>query len=509
MEEIFTEKEIRSYAPSSGKLICSLKVSSEEEIDLAFYNAERAFKIWKKFPIEKRISIVKKAGEIIFNQRAEIAEMITEETGKPLMEAFLSDVLATLDCISYYCKNSRKILRPQKLRFSQPFLWGKKVWVEYEPLGVIAVISPWNFPFAIPMSIIVPLLIGGNTVLFKPSEYSSFTGRKINEIFYEAGLPKEVLQTLYGDGNVGANIIKKPVKKVFFTGSSLTGKKIMKECADSIKPVVLELGGKDPMIILKDANLEIAVEGAIWGSLFNCGQTCSSVERILVEEIYEKFKEMLLQRIEKFKKDDIGPVQNQAQLNKIKEHLDDSLKKGAKILKKIEIEKGSLNFEPIILENLDSSMKCWTEETFGPIIKLIPFKDINEAIEIANSPPFGLGASIWSRNIELAKKIANEIEAGIVWINNLIYSYNAMQCPWGGVKESGIGRVHGKWGLLEGVNPKLICADIKTKREFWWFPYEKGKLEILKSGITFLFGKKIFERIRAIPALFKWFFLWR
>ncbi len=499
---------LKSFDPSNYEVLGSVEISTPEDVQKAFKKAEDSFHFWKKVPLKKRISYIKKAGEIIFEERDKIAELITKETGKPLIESYSSDVLSSLDAISYYCKNSKKILKRERVKFNQPFLLGKKAWIEYEPFGPIALISPWNYPFSIPIVSIVPLIIAGNTVLFKPSEFTPMTGKKIEEIFQKAELPEGVLNVLYGDGKVGREILNQPIKKVFFTGSSQTGKEIMKVCSERLIPVVFELGGKDPMIVLKDANLDTTAWASVWGSLFNCGQTCSSVERIYVEEeIVEPFIQKIVEKMKKLKIGiDFGPIQNEKQLRKVKEHLDDALSKGGKIIYQIDIkEKKGLFFPPTLLCNLNEDMKCIKEETFGPLIRIIPVKDWKEAIELANSSNMGLSASIWTNDLKKAENMAKEIQAGTVWINNLLYSYNATQCPWGGIKESGIGRVHGKFALLEATYPKLICFERgKKKSELWWFPYDEKKLKMLRDGITFLFGRGI-KRLKLIPSLIKWF----
>lgn len=499
---------LKSFNPSDGEILGLVEISTSEDVKKAFKKAEESFYFWKKVPLEKRIGFVKKAGRIIFEKRDEIAMLITKETGKPLMESYLSDILSSLDAISYYCKNSKKILKREKVKFNQPFLWGKKGWIEYEPFGPVALISPWNYPFSIPIISIIPLIIAGNTVLFKPSEFAPLTGEKIKEIFIKAELPDGVLNVLYGNGQVGKEILNQPVKKVFFTGSAQTGKEIMGICAERLIPVVFELGGKDPMIVLKDVDLEITADAAVWGSLFNCGQTCSSVERIYVEEeIVEPFIQKIVETMKKLKIGiDFGPVQNEKQLKKVGKHLEDALSKGGKIIYQIEIkERKDLFFPPSLLYNLNENMKCIKEETFGPLVRIISVKDWKEALELANSSSMGLSASIWTNDLPLAKNIAREIQAGTVWINNILYSYNTTQCPWGGVKESGIGRIHGKFALFEATYPKLICFEKgKKKGEIWWFPYNEEKLKILRDGITFLFGRGL-KRLKLIPSLIKWF----
>lgn len=499
---------LKSFNSSDGEILGSVEISTPEDVKKAFKKAEESFYFWKKVPLEKRIIFVKRAGKVIFEKRDEIATLITKETGKPLMESYLSDVLSSLDAISYYCKYSKKILKREKVKFNQPFLWGKKGWIEYDPFGPVALISPWNYPFSIPIVSIIPLIIAGNTVLFKSSEFAPLTGEKIKEIFIKSELPDGILNVLHGNEQVGKEILNQPVKKVFFIGSTRAGKEIMRICAERLIPVVFELGGKDPMIVLKDANIETTADAAVWGSLFNCGQTCSSVERIYVEEeIVEPFIQKIVEIMKKLKIGiDFGPIQNKKQLIKVREHLEDTLSKGGKIIYQIEItERKGLFFPPSILYNLNENMKCIKEETFGPLIRIIPVKNWKEALELSNSSSMGLSASIWTNDLALAKNIASEIQAGTVWINNLLYSYNATQCPWGGIKESGIGKVHGKFALFEATYPKLICFEKgKRKREPWWFPYSEEKLKMLRDGITFLFGKGL-KRVKLIPSLIKWF----
>lgn len=513
------EMELKSFNPATKEFLGSVPISSDEDVDQAYYLAGKAFESWKAFPLKNRIGLIREVGNVIFDERDEIAKLITAETGKPIMESYSSDLLATLDAISYYCKNARKILKKEKIRLYQPFLWGKKAWIEYEPLGPVAVISPWNYPLSIPMATLIPVILAGNTVLFKPSEHTPIVGRKIKEIFDRASLPDGVLNILYGDGKIGQSMIKKPVRKIFFTGSSDTGKSVMKDCTDTLKPIVFELGGKDSMIVLKDANLEVTADAAVWGSLFNCGQTCCSVERIFVEEdVAEEFLKYAKERVKKLRVDnemkvevDVGPIQNHPQFEKVKKHLEDSLEKGGKIVAQSERKGGdTLFFPPTLLSNLNSEMRCWNEETFGPLVKVIPVKDWKEGVRLSNSSKMGLAASIWTQNISLAKEIAKELQVGVVWINNVLYSFNAMQCPWGGVKESGIGRAHGKFGLLEAVSPKLICIEKERKKaELWWYPYIEEKLEMLKKGISFIFGKNILEKVQLIPSIVKWFLFYR
>jgi succinate-semialdehyde dehydrogenase/glutarate-semialdehyde dehydrogenase len=475
--------------------------------------AKIAQNLWKNTSIKKRKKIFLSIREQILNKTNEIAKTISEENGKPEFESITHEILPVLELISVYSKRAEKLL--QKKRIPLRWMKNKKSYIEYWPKGVVAIISPWNFPFSIPFGEIIMALLAGNAVIFKPSEISIKTAKKIIEILENSLLPKDLVQLVIGEGEHGSQIIKSKVDHVCFTGSVATGKKVMKSCAENLTSVTLELGGKDPMIILDDADLELASSAALWGSFCNSGQACASVERIIIHEsIYNKFIEKLVNKTKKLRQNfdlkhtDLGITTYKLQLDVYENHLneiknDNSIKFFTGGL----LDKEKRILTPTIVGSDDDSIeqkKIYTEETFGPVIAITKFKNIKDAIEKANNSSYGLNAYVFTKNFELGKQIASELEFGTVVINDVMYTHALAETPWGGVKNSGIGRVHSDYGFYEFLNirhinyPSKIFPQIKN---FWWFPYSFHQYEFFKHLLEVLYRKSILRKIKAIPNL--------
>ena len=332
-------------------------------------------------------------------------------------------------------------------------------------------------------------LMAGNAVLLKPSEYTPFVGLQIGELFRAAGLPEGVLQVLTGDGTTGAALAEEAIDKIFFTGSVRTGRKVAESAARRLMPFVLELGGKDPMIVCADAPFERTVNGAVWGAFSNCGQTCASVERLyVVESIADRFIKALVEKTKALRvgmdgQQDIGPLNNARQLQIVTEQMEEAVARGANVLiggKRITSLPGYF-FEPTIVTNVNNSMRLMQEETFGPVLPVIPVKDEAEAIRTANDSNFGLLASVWTKDTSRGKAIADQLEAGTVLINDVMYTHSAAETPWFGVKQSGMGVTHSKHGLREFVQMKHINWDLlPMKTNLWWFPYSEDRLRNFK-----------------------------
>jgi succinate-semialdehyde dehydrogenase/glutarate-semialdehyde dehydrogenase len=325
-------------------------------------------------------------------------------------------------------------------------------------------------------------LMAGNAVVLKPSELTPLVGDAIKRLFAGAGFPEGVFEVVQGDGSTGAALVDSTVDKIFFTGSVRTGKRIAEAAAKRLLPVVLELGGKDPMIVCEDAPFERTVKGAVWGAFANCGQVCASVERLyVVEPIADKFISSVVDEVKKLRQGppsgcttDIGPLINQSQLNIVTEHIADAVARGARVLtggrRRDDLE--GYFFEPTVLVDVNSSMKVMTEETFGPVLPIMVVKDEEEAIREANNSRYGLLASVWTKDNERGRRIARRIEAGSVIVNDALYTHGAAQTPWFGVKESGLGVTHGSAGLYEFVRMKHVNWDLMPlKSDWWWFPY--------------------------------------
>lgn len=502
-----------SINPNTGQKIGEIEITHPSNVEDIVQKARAAHSVWSSLKIEERINILKNAKSILYQERESIARLITEENGKPIFESFSTEIIPTLSLLDYYIKNAKKFLRPHYERIKLPVMIHKKSWIEYVPYGVVGIISPWNYPLLLPMGQIIPALVAGNSVVFKPSEWTSIVGQKIKEIFDKANLPSNVFNVIFGETETGQALVQSSIDKLFFTGSTKVGKLISKAASEKLLPVSLELGGKDPAIILEDADLERTVHGILWGSLMNSGQTCVSIERVYVaEKIYDQFLARLIDEIQKLSSYsgsefyDFSNIKLNKQVETIKEHIYDAISKGAKIHYGGKIENNFI--QPTILVNVNHSMKVMKEETFGPIIPVMKFKTIDEAINLANDSDYGLSASIWTKNITLGKSIAKKIQAGSVLINDCISYFGAGEAVIGGIKMSGNGRVHSKSGLMEMVYEKYYNSDSFTwQKKLWWFKYDKKSTEKIKAATEFLFGenliRKLLAGLKVAPELFK------
>ncbi|MFN2516826.1 MAG: aldehyde dehydrogenase family protein [Pyrinomonadaceae bacterium] len=475
-------KEIISYDPATGDEIGRAPLSSPDEVRQAVIRARRAQAAWGRLSFKDRGRVILKARQLMLAERDAIALLISRETGKPAAEALSMEIVPTLDAMHYFAHASENILRTQKIDIGQYGMMGRSSHILFKPLGVIGIISPWNFPLATPVDEVVMALMAGNAVVLKPSELTPLIALKIGEIFSRAGLPNGLLEILTGDGSTGAALIDARVDKIMFTGSVATGKRVAEAAAKYLTPVVLELGGKDPMIVLEDADIENAARGAVWGAFANAGQACASVERCYVQEsIAPRFIERVIAETRALKQGlgtgdavDIGAMSNERQLQIVEEHVSDAKQRGAKVLtggqRAANLE--GFFYEPTVLTGVNHDMTIMRDETFGPVLPVMTFKTDAEAIALANDSVYGLTASVWTRNIARGRRIAQLIEAGTVMVNEVVYTHGIAETPWGGVKDSGYGRTHGRMGLLELVTPQHIHINrISFLPDLWWFGY--------------------------------------
>src|SRR5258706_11569356 len=445
--------EIISYDPATGEEIGRAPLASPADVTLAVQLARAAQPAWASLTFRERGRFIMRARQIVLDEMDQIATLISRETGKPVTEAISMEIVTTLDMLQYFARQTAKLLRPQKIDIGQYGLMGRSSRLIYKPLGVVGIISPWNFPWATPLDEVVMALMAGNAVVVKPSELTPLTALKIAQVLQRAGLPNGLLNVITGDGSTGAALVEAGVDKIIFTGSVATGKRVAQTAAETLTPVVLELGGKDPMIVLEDADLENAARGAIWGAFANAGQCCASVERCYVHEsIAPQFIERVVAETEKLKQDvglrdstDVGAMSSERQLQIVEDHVDDAVKRGARILTggRRAPELGGLFYPPTVLTQVDHRMDVMREETFGPLLPVMTFKTDDEAVELANDSVFGLTASVWTKDIARGRRIAERIEAGTVMVNEVVYTHGLAPTPWGGVKQSGFGRTHG------------------------------------------------------------------
>ena len=371
--------------------------------------------------------------------------------GKPVSEA-INSPLGVIDTINFHCSNDPKWLKPITLFKSK-----EETNIQaFDPLGVVAVITPWNFPFYIPFEGIVPALIAGNTVVAKNSEQTSLVGREVESIFKELekkGLPKNVVNFVYGSKATGKFIVEQDINMIYFVGSRRAGVQIMKDSADKLHRLVLELGGKDPAIVLKDADLEKTAKGIAYGALRNCGQVCCAIERVYVEApVYNEFIELLAREARNFK---VGPMVAEFQRKIVREHIRDAVKKGAKIVVGgKQPRKPGYWFEATVLSNVNHKMKVMTEETFGPIIPIMKVNSVEQAVKLSNDSIYGLTAGVWTENRKKGAKIARTLVAGTTAVNRRGGSKDG--CPWGGAKQSGIGRNCARESIREFTETKHL-----------------------------------------------------
>ncbi len=485
---------IKSINPATLELIGEVEETPIEKINEIFENSKKAQKIWAKVPLKQRARRIAEVNKIISNQFNEISLLISEEVGKPPSEAFVNEVYSVMDSTFHYYSTVQEFLGKTKeipLKFYESLK--KKSILLRKPLGVVCVIGPYNYPFTIPFQQIVQSLMAGNSVIFKPSSETVLVGKKIQEIFDQIDIPKNLVQTVFGSGSKLGNPLIDNAQKILFTGSTATGKRIMQRAARTLTEVNLELGGKSAMIVFPDADLDRAVKAARWGVFTNSGQVCSSVKRLyLHSSIYDNFLNNLVELTRKLKQDiptkpnvDVGAMINEEQLGFVDEMVKKGIEEGAKVLiggKRNPNLKGYF-YEPTIL-TATNNMKVVQEEIFGPVLVVLKFDEEKEVIEMVNNNQYGLTSSIWTNNISLGKKIAEQLDTGSVMINEVVYTFALPSTPWGGIKNSGIGRSHGKLGFYEVTRPLHINIDQYDEPDLWWFPYDKNFDEIVKNFKT-------------------------
>ena len=490
--ETVAAREVVSYDPATGEEVGRVPLRSAGEVSAAVARARAAQKGWGALPLKERAAVVMRARALLLEGMDEVAALVSRESGKPEAEAVAMEIVPTLDLMQFFARRTGRMLRPEKIDIGLYRLLGRTSIVEYRPLGVVGIISPWNFPWAIPLGEVVMALMAGNSVVLKPSELTPLVGLKIGEVFGRAGLPGGVLEIVTGDGSTGAALVEAGADKIMFTGSVATGRRVAEAAARRLIPVVLELGGKDPMIVFEDADLSAASEAAVWGAFANSGQACASVERCYVHErVAEEFTRRVVAKAQALRQEpgagcDVGAMSSERQLLTVEEHVREAVGRGARVLAGGGRAQGCGGrgwfHEPTVLGGVDHTMAVMREETFGPVLPLMTFRDEDEAVRLANDSPFGLTASVWTRDLRRGRRVASRIEAGTVMVNEVLYTHGIAQTPWGGVKQSGLGRTHGRLGLLEMVAPHHIHVNrLARLQDVWWFGYTPGAASLFRS----------------------------
>lgn len=504
----FAMSRIASVNPATGEVLGELDSAGPTEARAAVARARVAQPDWHARGIRKRIQVLRRFQQILLARKSSIARRITEEAGKPEVEALITEVLVVLDAARFLIENGFAILRDERLPHGNPALKSKSGRILHEPYGIIGIISPWNYPFSIPATQTMAALLAGNAVVLKPSELTPLIALELQKLLHEAGVPQEIFQVLPGEGPTGAALVRSEIDKLVFTGSVATGRRIAQVAAERLLPVVLELGGKDPMIVLEDADIDVASSGAVWGAFVNAGQTCLSVERCYVHRsLYPAFLDACAEKTRKLRvgngldpSTEIGPMIHERQLRIVESQVEDAREHGARVLTggaRLR-DLGPTYFAPTVLADVHHKMRVMQEETFGPVLPIAPFNDDADAIAMANDSDYGLSASIWTRDRARGERMATQINAGTVMINDTVSCFSISEAPHGGVKSSGLGRTHGRWGVEEMVRVKYIDSDLLPRiKKIWWFGYGREFGSEMESFLDLLYVRSLRAKLKA------------
>ncbi|MBV9241398.1 MAG: aldehyde dehydrogenase family protein [Acidobacteria bacterium] len=517
--------ELISYNPATGEEVGRVAITSATEVSDTIARSRAAFESWRKTSFAERERLVMAAREVILAEMDEIAHLISDESGKPFGEAISMEITPVLDLMQYFARKAAQLLKPARINIGLYALLGRSSKIIYQPVGVVGIIPAWNYPFSIPLGEAVMSLMAGNTVVIKPSELTPFVGIKIGEIFTKAGFPQNTVQIIPGDGSTGAALVDAAPDKIMFTGSVATGKRIAAAAAKNLTSCVFELGGKDPMIVFEDANLDLAAGAAVWGAFCNSGQSCSSVERLYVQEsVADTLTQKIVENTKRLKQGigdaediSIGAMSSERQLKTVYDHVEDFRAAGAKIETGGNVLVPGFNgpsdspsaasgffYEPTVISGATNDMRAMREETFGPTLPIATFSTEEEAIQLANDSEFGLTASVWTSDRARGRRVAGKIQAGSVCINEVLYTHGIGTTPWGGFKDSGRGRTHGREGLMELVQPQHIHTNhLPILPDAWWMPYSSNAVTTFKKmSHTFASGS-LWKTISLMPQLLK------
>jgi acyl-CoA reductase-like NAD-dependent aldehyde dehydrogenase len=496
-----------SVNPATGEVLRELECTGEREVLAAVGRARAAQGAWAEIGVRRRIAVLREFQRRLLGKKSEIAEAITQEAGKPVAEALTTEVLVVLDAARFLIDNAHRLLRDEPLPHGNLATKLKSGHLLREPYGVVGIVSPWNYPFSIPATETLAALIAGNAVVLKPSEVTSLVALELGSLLHAAGVPRDVFQVVVGDGATGAALVHSPIDKLVFTGSVVTGKRIAAAAAERLLPVVLELGGKDPMLVLDDADLDVASSAAVWGAFVNAGQTCLSVERCYVHRSrYEGFLRACVEKAEKLRvgsgldrETDVGPMIHERQLRIVESQMEDAVARGARVLaggSRLP-QLGTNFYRPTVLADVSHEMRIMREETFGPVLPVMAFDSDEEAVRLANDSEYGLAASVWTRNRERGERLARRIQAGTVMVNDVVSYFGISEAPHGGVKSSGVGRAHGRFGLEEMVRLKYLDIDcMPGMKKVWWYRYGMNFSQQMEGFLDMQFARDLGTRLR-------------
>ena len=491
---------LESFSPLDHARLGAVPVTPPDRVQSVVDDVAEVQPFWAELPLFERGRYMRRTAQVIIDNLEALSSLLTREQGKSRSEAYTMELLPTIDALHWIASAGPGILGEERVGMPL-FLKQKRARFVYQPLGVVGVIAPWNYPWSIPFQEVAIALMCGNGVVLKPASLTPLIGEQIRWVFERAGLPEGIVRTAHGDGSTGKALVESSAAKIFFTGSVEVGRQVGVACAERIKGSVLELGGKDPMIVLGDANLPNAISGALWGGFANAGQTCSGIERVYVmREVADRFIDGVVEDARALRLGDpvdwdteIGPMVSHDQFEIVRVLVDDALADGATLRcggpAEVDGYPGADFYAPTVLTDVTHDMRMMREEIFGPVLPIVVVDSEDEAIELANDSEFGLGASVWTLDRARGARIARRIQSGMVWLNDHMYSHGACSCSWGGVKHSGLGRSHSRFGFYECVNVKLVTWEPSRTRNFFWQPYDESLGTALHSAAQLLYGR--------------------
>ncbi|HKH16319.1 MAG TPA: aldehyde dehydrogenase family protein [Solirubrobacteraceae bacterium] len=499
VEQTTRSDEIRVENPATGGFVAGVPRIVPDAVPGLVARARAAQPAWEALGFDGRATILRRAQKWVVDNSDRIARTIVSETGKTYDDALMAEIGYVASAFGFWAKHAPRFLADEKVRTSSPFLVGRRLVVRYRPLGVIGVIGPWNYPLTNSFGDCIPALAAGNSAVLKPSQSTPLTSLLMADALRECGLPEDVYLVATGDGSAGEALIDE-VDMIMFTGSTPTGKRVLERAARTLTPVSLELGGKDPMIVLADADIERAANTAVYASMQNGGQTCVSIERVYVEApIYDDFVDRVARKVSALRQGvpdgpgsvDVGAMTYAPQLDVVGRHVEEARQAGARVLTGGRAtQHGGRFYAPTVIADADHSMSCMTEETFGPTVAIMRVSDADDAVRLANDSPYGLSASVFSRDVARAEQVARRIEAGAVCVNDAQLNYFALELPMGGWKESGMGSRHGAPGIRKYCRQQsLLITRFAPRREIHMFPYRARTTKLIGTAMKLLYGR--------------------
>ncbi len=505
-------KDITSYNPATGDVLATVKGFTSEEARQALLRARKAQKTWAALPVAERARRVKNFQYVLTERMDEVCELIMLENGKPMQEALETEVLPIIDLTAYFTGRAEKILKDQKIPLH--LIKYRRSFINYRPRGVMLIISPWNFPFTIPIGAVVMGLIAGNAVLHKPASLTPLIALKTRELMDEAGIDPDLYQVIPGAGPLGSEIIEMGVDYVNFTGSTAVGKKVAEICGRKLIPSSMELGGKDPLIVTQDADLDLAAGAIVWGAFCNAGQVCASVERVYAHTaIYDALLAKVVERTKALRMGnpvqaevDMGAMVDIHQLDIVEKQVQEAVEQGATVLVGGKRGEGPGQFfEPTVLADVTEDMEVVKEESFGPLLPMMRVSSDEEAIERSNNSIYGLNAYVFSSDPSRARFIARRLDAGTVMINEVLITHACPETPWQGAKQSGTSKVHSDQGLRDLCFPYHINEEIVPQPSWspFWQPYSRKMYDRIAAGVRTLYAKGAGGKLEGLKSMFR------